>query len=539
MEFEVAKLTDRGQRRRENEDSVLVRHLSPTSRYGQSAYLLAVADGMGGAVGGATASAETVQALDSASKGFTGDDPPTELRGAIALAHSSVRSVAEEHPELLGMATTLVLAIVGESRAWLANVGDSRAYLIRNGQAQRMSQDHSWVGEQVRAGVMTEEEAASHPRRNIITRSISSTDSYLEPDIYAPIDLQDGDILLLCSDGLYGVVADQEIASIAANLPAEDAVAELVSLANQRGGPDNISVIIARTAGGRSGRTLAFTRPGIATGHSRRAFLLAAIAGFAVVGVVVLLILGNRSNEGDTKQPNAGSLASSDASASASEATADVTAPAAILTSPVPTASPVVKVESCSAPIGSIETRSCLRIRQESYSTLDSLAPWLIGYITKLGSIPGLSETALASYQGLIGGADKSIIEQIVYFYNPDIYYANSSCGINDLSSFLFPITSNTAGSGTSLMELLPADSKEEARWKSWSECSPAPSPTASGAPSSTKVPSTKVPTATVLFPTPTPTHTAVPSPQSSSSAPIVTPTPRSVRREGQPSAIP
>jgi len=143
------------------------------------------------------------------------------------------------------MCTTLVATIICEGQAWVANVGDSRAYLIRNDQIRRLTEDHSWVAEQVKAGRMTEEEAATSPRRNIITRCLGSQET-LNVDLLPPLALQPDDVLVLCSDGLTGVVSEPEIAAACSNTPSAVAARHLVNLANRRGGPDNISVIVGR-----------------------------------------------------------------------------------------------------------------------------------------------------------------------------------------------------------------------------------------------------------------------------------------------------
>lgn len=298
--LQVAARTDRGRRRRENEDSVLVRQFNLSGSADGSAYLLAVADGMGGAAGGQVASSQTVRSLDESIARWSGD-PSNGLREAYLGANTRVRSVAEERPELTGMATTLVTVFVASGRAWVANVGDSRAYLIRDGQVQRLTEDHSWVGEQVRAGVMTDEEAAAHPRRNIITRSVGS-DARVEPDVLPPLALQDGDVLVLCSDGLYGVVNDAEIAAIATSRHPQSAADELVALANSRGGPDNISVIVGQI-GDVGGHTMAF-RAGRPGGASSRTWAALSVLGglavaVAVTAIVVLVVVAKDEPEID------------------------------------------------------------------------------------------------------------------------------------------------------------------------------------------------------------------------------------------------
>ncbi len=255
----IASRTDRGQRRAENQDSVLAISLgtSPTaqtvreseldrSRGGADAdtYLLAVADGVGGGPAGKLASEQTLAMLSEFLAGHLEAGPVAALHQAVQHANAAVLKLASEAEGRAGMASTLVTALVIDGHVWLANVGDSRAYLIKEGASEPLTRDHSWVAEEVAAGRMTSEKAASDPRRNMITRAIGS-EATLEPDIYEPFELEDGAILLLCSDGLYGVVGDAELASICAGKSLEEAADVMVTLANDRGGPDNISVVMA------------------------------------------------------------------------------------------------------------------------------------------------------------------------------------------------------------------------------------------------------------------------------------------------------
>ena len=145
------------------------------------------------------------------------------------------------------MATTLVAALVRGHSAWLASVGDSRAYLFHQGELTQRTQDHSWVAEQIRAGRLTEEEAEHSEFRNVITRAVGVADT-VEPDKVGPISLPAGSLLLLCSDGLHRVVSDDEIAAVLASGTPQEMAERLIALANEAGGPDNISVAIVAGA---------------------------------------------------------------------------------------------------------------------------------------------------------------------------------------------------------------------------------------------------------------------------------------------------
>lgn len=243
---QVAGCTDIGNVREENQDNYLIMPLAaPTGVAG----VLVVADGMGGHKGGAVASKLAVECVK---KSFSSpddeigdnDDKNKFLKLAVEEANSEVYKGGFT-PENMGMGTTLTVIQINENGEYgLGHVGDSRAYLIRNGTMDRISTDHSLVGEQVMAGMITEEEARIHPQRNVITRAIGLNED-VEPDVNNGL-LMDGDILVLCSDGLHGLVSDHEIQStVIGNIPKR-AVDRLVSLANEAGGHDNITVIVAR-----------------------------------------------------------------------------------------------------------------------------------------------------------------------------------------------------------------------------------------------------------------------------------------------------
>lgn len=239
----VASKTDPGKRRQENQDAILVDSVA-MSAGAEAMHLLAVADGVGGGPGGRLASEQAVRSLSEGVHEKVDLAASEALRHGFNLANAGVRAIAQANPDLAGMASTLTAALVRGAQAWLANVGDSRIYLVRGGSAGPLTYDHSWVAEQVEAGTMTAGQAAADPRRNLITRAVG-VDPDLEPDLYKPIALEDGDILLLCSDGLYSLVDDTELARMAGEAAPVECVESLVALANERGGPDNISVVLA------------------------------------------------------------------------------------------------------------------------------------------------------------------------------------------------------------------------------------------------------------------------------------------------------
>jgi len=205
--------------------------------------LLIVADGMGGHRGGATASklaAETVKAqyLDSETT-----DVALALRDSLARANARIFSEAQSNPDLRGMGTTTSVLAVRNGHGWFAHVGDSRIYRVRDGSIEQLTDDHSLVATMVREGLLTRQEAETHPRRNVLQRSIGVAEE-VEIDVRGPFDLCAGDVFILCSDGLHGVVKEQELRDIAA-LPIEEAADEFIKRALSRGAPDNVTVIVA------------------------------------------------------------------------------------------------------------------------------------------------------------------------------------------------------------------------------------------------------------------------------------------------------
>ncbi|HVG22563.1 MAG TPA: Stp1/IreP family PP2C-type Ser/Thr phosphatase, partial [Thermoanaerobaculia bacterium] len=206
--------------------------------------LLIVADGMGGHRGGATASRLAAETVKAQFLGSETSDIPTALRDSLLRANARIYAEAQANPELRGMGTTTsVLAVRGE-HGWLAHVGDSRIYLVRNGAIEQLTDDHSLVATMVREGLLTSAEAETHPRRNVLQRSMGVAED-VEVDLRGPIELQPGDTFILCSDGLHGLVKEPELREIAAK-PIDAAADEFLRKALERGAPDNVTVIVAR-----------------------------------------------------------------------------------------------------------------------------------------------------------------------------------------------------------------------------------------------------------------------------------------------------
>lgn len=238
MKLRHSARTDVGRTRDHNEDDFGVGEGAGVDQYGE---LLVVCDGMGGHAAGEVASRLGVETILSTYYSDPSPDRVDVLRRAFERANQRI------HAEGRGaMGTTGVAALFYKGMLHIANVGDSRAYLIRNDDICQISRDHSLVGEQVAAGVITADQAKSSYYRNVITRALG-----YQPDVQVDLfhlPLQVGDMIVLCSDGLHGLVGDEEISAIACSMPLADAVDRLIDLANERGGTDNITAIIAHVA---------------------------------------------------------------------------------------------------------------------------------------------------------------------------------------------------------------------------------------------------------------------------------------------------
>ncbi|MGH9458578.1 MAG: Stp1/IreP family PP2C-type Ser/Thr phosphatase [Thermoanaerobaculia bacterium] len=249
MDLNAFGLTDVGRQRQHNEDFFLVK---------PEWNLFLVADGMGGHAAGEIASriaGESIAEFIRHSKDEDGTWPhayndqlkpaTNRLLAALKIANNRVIDAMRKDARLRGMGTTVVASLVEGGVMSLAHVGDSRAYLLRGSLMTRITNDHSWVFEQVQAGMLTETEAERHPLRNVITRALGGALNVM-PDA-SEIALQGGDIVLLCSDGLTGMVAEDEILRLLAGAKDLEAAGQkLVETANARGGHDNITAVLVR-----------------------------------------------------------------------------------------------------------------------------------------------------------------------------------------------------------------------------------------------------------------------------------------------------
>ncbi|MCR5800915.1 MAG: Stp1/IreP family PP2C-type Ser/Thr phosphatase [Lachnospiraceae bacterium] len=233
--------SDIGKKRKVNQDSVFTSEVA----VGGLPDLFIVADGMGGHAAGDFASKTAVETMVETIMGCDGSDPKDILAKGIAAANETVYRKSSEDKALEGMGTTLVASCVMDGILYVANVGDSRLYLLRDDEIRQVTMDHSLVEEMVRKGIIARESARNHPDKNKITRAVGVADT-VEPD-YFTVDLEDGDYVLMCTDGLTNMLEDSKIRTvISAARDIPDAAIKLVDTANARGGRDNISVVLIK-----------------------------------------------------------------------------------------------------------------------------------------------------------------------------------------------------------------------------------------------------------------------------------------------------
>lgn len=233
--MKAALRTDIGKVRRQNEDAAW---------YDVNCGVFAVADGMGGHLAGEVASGMAIQAVQQMVREHDMASVSV-MRSAVMDAHEAIVRHAKENPACSGMGTTLSMMWRGGHYMYIAHVGDSRIYRYRNKMLERITQDHSLVEELVRAHIITPEEARTHPRRNIITRALG-TQGDNQPDLLAA-DIKPGDLWLLCTDGLHGMISEEEIARVLSSGASLDMMASsLIQKALDAGGRDNVTLVLCR-----------------------------------------------------------------------------------------------------------------------------------------------------------------------------------------------------------------------------------------------------------------------------------------------------
>lgn len=330
--FKAVGRSDVGRLRTNNEDSAAITTIE-REEGNYAAWL--VADGMGGLAHGEVASSLALEtAVNHLHEAQAWDDPGAVLRAAFIAANAAVfeRGTGEGELTQSGMGTTLV-AILAEERTgrfWVGNVGDSRAYLLSPDGLRQVTDDHSLVADRVRLGELTGEEARSARHRNVITRAIG-VDRVVEPDVFGPAQFHASDRVLLCSDGLHGMLADDEIAAIAEGTPTDQLPDRLIDAANAAGGRDNITVVVAAPEGAPPTEQAATVRPRpepleasplfVAEPAARSKRMVVAIASVAAIVVVAggiwagaTLFGGNASTAKPTATPVPNQQSQSDAS---------------------------------------------------------------------------------------------------------------------------------------------------------------------------------------------------------------------------------
>lgn len=292
----IASATDVGRKRTGNEDSHALWVSDDAAVRAKHGLLMVVCDGMGGASAGEVASRLAVDTVVERVRAADPGDPATALRVAIEAANEKVHSQASANAEQRGMGTTCTAVVLRGREVWVGHVGDSRAYLVRGGKVQKLTKDHSLVAELIEKGHLTEAEAKHDHRRNVVTRSVGALD-HVQVDAERAIDkLKNGDALVICSDGLHGQVTDYEIGMLASEHAPAEACAGLIDLANERGGPDNITAIVVRVGGAPAAATAAAAKPEAKAAAKEPGRRLpphmGLLAGAAIVMTVLVVAVG-------------------------------------------------------------------------------------------------------------------------------------------------------------------------------------------------------------------------------------------------------
>ncbi len=286
--IEVASLSDVGMRRTNNQDNLAISLSNSPESWQKKGHLFVVADGMGAHAAGELASKMAVDQIPHLYARSSESSAPEALKKAVVDANSVVNRKGQENEDFHNMGTTLSSLVLLPQGAVAAHIGDSRVYRLRQNRLEQLTFDHSLVWEMKAAGQLTaEEEAQGKIPKNVITRSLGPYPE-CKVDLEGPFPIVVGDSFLLCSDGLTAVISDGEIAAFLANMPPEEAVKVLVDLSNLRGGPDNITVVIAKVTG-----------PGIATAGNAKAIRINSKKSqyavhplvWAIFGVSLLLAL--------------------------------------------------------------------------------------------------------------------------------------------------------------------------------------------------------------------------------------------------------
>ena len=243
---EIAGLTDVGCQRENNEDSYGYWESEDDAVFARLGRLAIVADGMGGHEGGQIASHIAVEAIQHTYSSASETDPEKALIAAFVEAHHSIQQRGKENRGLQGMGTTCTACAIVGAKLYYAHVGDSRLYLLRKGALRPLSRDHSLVARLVETGIIRQEDAENHPQKHVLTAALGVADE-IEPDVPAePLSLEKSDVVLICTDGLWGQLTEAELKDALISNTPTDACEALLRLAKDHGAPDNVTLQIAR-----------------------------------------------------------------------------------------------------------------------------------------------------------------------------------------------------------------------------------------------------------------------------------------------------
>lgn len=245
QKVEYAALSDVGFRRRNNQDSYAIQIASNRDQWAERGHLFLVADGMGGHAVGELASKIAADVIPHTYHKLQGESAPEALRAAMLSGNAAINARGEMNRDFTRMGTTCTTLVLNPQGALIAHVGDSRAYRVRGDRIEQLTFDHSLQWELLRQGKMSPEEIFRREPRNVITRSLGPSPT-VQVDLEGPYPIHPHDVYVLCSDGLSGLVRDEEIGIAARELSPSEGCRLLVDLANLRGGPDNVTVLIAR-----------------------------------------------------------------------------------------------------------------------------------------------------------------------------------------------------------------------------------------------------------------------------------------------------
>ena len=244
--IEMGSLTDVGCHRENNEDRFQYWEPAGDEDFARKGRLAIIADGMGGHEGGQEASRIAVQTIERIYADGDSHDPQLLLIEGIQAAHQRILQYANEHPGLSGMGTTCTAIALLGARLFYVHIGDSRLYLMRSKKISRITRDHSYVNRLVETGLISPEEAENHPHRNVLTAALGAGAEIAPEYPPSPLMLASDDVLVLCTDGLWGLVTSEEIQIAVSENRPQAACDGLVRLAKEHGGPDNITLMVLR-----------------------------------------------------------------------------------------------------------------------------------------------------------------------------------------------------------------------------------------------------------------------------------------------------